>query len=272
MWLRWLGLLLFVALLGALFVRLGEWQLHRLEERRETNARITAFRNAPVKPYTEVFGGPIGDDPQWQRVQVTGRYDASHQLQAMLRNQGGQAGSEVLTPMHTTEGDWILVDRGFLPRQRGANEVAVLPEPPAGQVTVTGYVKRSEYDDKPNAMVPEQDTVRLINTEVLSQHLPYTLLDGYVGLTRSSPPQAGGIQPIKPPELTEGPHLSYALQWFTFTVIAVIGAAILIRGDLRDRRKAIARREKLAAQGAGSATADSLAGSGRTGTDHEQGV
>ncbi|GAA1390540.1 hypothetical protein GCM10009599_07350 [Luteococcus peritonei] len=264
---RWLALLLFVVLLGSLFVRLGEWQLHRLEQRRETNARITAFHNQPVKPYQEVFGGPIGDDPQWQRVSVTGSYDAKHQLQAMLRNQGGKAGSEVLTPMRTEQGDWLLVDRGFIPRAQGANEIAVLPDPPTGRVTVTGYVKRSEYDDKPNAMLPEQGTVRLVNTEVLSQHLPYTLLDGYVGLIDSSVPQAGDLQPITPPELTEGPHLSYALQWFTFTVIAVIGAAILVRGDLRDRRKALARREKAAAQAENRESTDSLTAPRRTGED-----
>lgn len=262
---RWTVLLVFVALLGGLFVRLGEWQMHRLEARRETNARILAVRDAPVKPYQDVLGGPIGDEPQWQRVRLTGRYDAQHQLQAMLRSVNRQPGSEVITPMKTTQGDWVLVDRGFIARQQGANEIAELPDPPTGQVTVTGYVRRSEYSKKPSAMSPEQGTVRLINSEALSQTLPYTLLDGYVGLIDSSVPQAGGLQPMTTPELTEGPHESYAWQWFTFTVIAVIGAGVLIRADLRDRKKALARRERAAA-----ATVDEPRASVARAADHEE--
>ncbi|GAB2481100.1 SURF1 family protein [Luteococcus sediminum] len=245
LWLRWTALVLFVVLLAAAFIRLGEWQLHRLDWRREVNARIVAYQQQPVKPYQEVFGGEVRDDQQWQRVRVRGTFDAAHEIQAMYRNQADQAGSEAITPMRTEQGDWILVSRGFLPRSRGANEVAVLPPPPKGTVEVVGYVRRSE-NGKPNAITPVDAKVRLVNSEAISQTLPYRALDGYVGVISSTPPQGGGLEPMVPPELTEGPHLSYAMQWFTFTVIAVAGVGVLIRNDLRDKRRAEAKAQRLA--------------------------
>lgn len=239
--------MLFVVLLGAAFIRLGEWQLHRLEWRKGVNARIVAYQKQPVKPYREVFGGEVRDDQQWQRVKVRGTYDAAHEIQAMYRNQSDKAGSEAITPMHTEQGDWILVSRGFLPRSQGGNEVAVLPPPPKGTVEVVGYVRRSE-NGKPNAITPVDSKVRLVNSEAIGQTLPYRVLDGYVGAISSTPAQGGELEPMVTPELTEGPHLSYAMQWFTFTLIAVAGVGVLIRNDLRDKRRADAKARRLAAR------------------------
>ncbi|WP_420175666.1 SURF1 family protein [Luteococcus sp. OSA5] len=246
LWLRWIALVVFVVLLGSLFIRLGEWQMHRLDWRRGENARITNYQKQPVKPYEEVFSGPVGHEDQWQRVRVKGTYDAKHQIQALYRNQNDQAGSEVFTPLKATDGRYVLVNRGFLPREQGGSEVATLPAPPTGVVEVTGYVRRSE-NGKPQAMTPQDGLlVRLVNAEELSKTLPYTLADGYIGLTESKPAQSGGLLPMTTPELDEGPHLSYALQWFAFTVIAVGGVFVLIRNDLKDRKKALVRAERRA--------------------------
>ncbi|MGO4957557.1 SURF1 family cytochrome oxidase biogenesis protein [Luteococcus sp. Sow4_B9] len=259
LWLRWIALVVFVTLLGALFIRLGEWQMHRLEWRRGENARVTTYQQQPVKPYEEVFAGPIGHDEQWQRVRVTGTYDAENQIQALYRSQNDQAGSEVFTPLKATDGRYVLVDRGFLPREQGGQEIAVLPDPPTGTVEVVGYVRRSE-NGKPAAMTPQDKLVRLVNAEELSKTLPYTLVDGYIGLVESKPEQSGGLLPMTTPELDEGPHLSYALQWFAFTVIAVGGVFVLIRNDLRDRKKAQARAERRAQKLASASAADTTAG------------
>ncbi|MEL4357237.1 MULTISPECIES: SURF1 family cytochrome oxidase biogenesis protein [unclassified Luteococcus] len=259
LWLRWIGLVVFVVLLGALFIRLGEWQMHRLDWRRETNARVVAYQQQPVKPYQQVFTHPIADDEQWQRVTATGTFDAKNQIQAMYRSQNKESGSEVVTPLHTDQGEWLLVNRGFIPRAQGANEVAVLPDPPSGKVTVTGYVRRSEHG-KDQAITPQDKMVRLINAPAIGKSLNRQVLDGYVGLTEITPPQSGNLKPMPTPELDEGPHLSYAIQWFCFTAIAVAGAVVLIRSDLRDRKKAQARRARReqAATGQDPQTQDSI--------------
>ncbi|WP_203566813.1 SURF1 family cytochrome oxidase biogenesis protein [Aestuariimicrobium ganziense] len=245
LWIRWLALAVFVAVLAAVFVRLGEWQIHRLEQRRETNARVVAHQQQPVKPWDEVFTGPISDDQQWQRVSVTGTFDPDHMLTVRYRNVADQAGVEVVTPLVTSDGQVVLVNRGFLPRPKNTLD-AVSPTPPAGEVTVVGYVRRNEVG-KANAITPVQNTVRLINSPAIAAWLGKPVVDGHIQAISTTPADDPSFQLVPPPSLDEGPHLSYAVQWFVFTLIAVGGAVILIRGDLRERRKKLAREARAAA-------------------------
>lgn len=246
LWLRWIALALFVVLLGATFVRLGEWQLHRLEARRHTNSEVVTNSSAPVRPYQEVFdGSPVTDDEQWQRVTATGTFDGANQFLAMYRNRGDDSGSEVITPLKTDRGEYLLVDRGFITRERGGVENIAIPAAPTGKVTVTGYVRRSE-NGKPNQVTVVDHRMRLVNSGEIGKTLPYPVLDGYLGATQVSG-QSADLLPMVTPELGEGPHLSYAIQWFCFTAIAVAGMFVLIRGDLRDRKKAQLKAEAAAA-------------------------
>lgn len=236
-WKRWVSLILFGAVLAVAFVNLGQWQLHRLEERRHRNATIVANQARPPADFSAVFGRPITEDDQWQRVTVRGTFDAAHQYQVRYRYDGGAPGFEVVTPLRATDGQTVLVDRGFIDVPSGHTIPDALPAPPAGEVNVVGFVRRSEVG-KPAAIDPVNNQVRLVNAGAIGRTLPYPVVDGYVSLTESVPPQDGGFRPVALPELTEGPHLSYAVQWFLFTVIGVVGMVVLIRGDIRERRKA----------------------------------
>ena len=247
LWLRWIALVVFVALMGTLFVRLGEWQWHKSKSRGAYNSLVRTHQAQPVQTFPGVFaaGHTIADSEQWQRIQVTGRYDAAHQFQAMERSVGDQAGTEIVTPLRADNGLTVLVDRGLLPRPPGQNDPTVLPDPPAGSVTVVGYVRRDEMGT-PSQVTPVGNRMRLINTPAVAAQLPYPVVDGHLQLVSSSPAQQGGLVPIGLPELSGGPYLSYAIQWFMFTVMAAVGVAMLIRGDLRERRKA--RRRAAGAQ------------------------
>lgn len=248
LWLRWLALAVFVLVLAATFIRLGEWQLHRLDWRRETNAQVTTNASAPVRPYQEVFdGSPVTDAEQWQRVTATGTFDTQHQFLAMFRNRGGDSGSEVISVLKTDRGENLLVDRGFIKRERGGVENIAIPAPPTGPVTVTGYVRRSE-NGKPANVTVVDNRMRLVNSSEIAKVLPYQVLDGYVGAT-SVTGQSADLLPMVTPELGEGPHLSYAIQWFCFTAIAVAGMVVLIRGDLRDRAKLRRQQEEQKQEG-----------------------
>lgn len=250
--LRWLGLLAFVGVLAVVFVRLGEWQLHRMDWRKDLNAHIVANQTKPVVDYSEVFAaGAITKDVQWQRVSVTGEYDASKQIIVRYRNQDDKPGAELLTPIKTEAGDWLLIDRGFIARQSGELDPTVIPTPPSGKVTVTGYVRVSDEGDE-TATVPVEDRVRLINPTKIGEYWGLPLLDGYVTVLTSTPAQTGDLVPVAPPTLDEGPHFWYAVQWFCFTAIALGGFIVLVRADLADRRKAKARAARKAAASAAS--------------------
>ena len=234
LWVRWALLIAFVAALGTAFVNLGEWQLDRLSQRRERNTSTVSNEDRPVQPWSQVFTRKITDADQWQRVTATGTFDAEHQYVLRYRSSGDTDGYEVVTPLRTAEGD-VLVDRGIVSVSTGTQIPATAPAPPAGQVTVVGHVRRDE-EGKASARTPVNGSMRLIDSQAIATTLPYPVVDGYIGLLSVDPPQTGGFQPVETPEISDGPHFWYAVQWFMFTGIGLLGVFVFIRGDLRERR------------------------------------
>jgi len=234
--LRWLGLALFAAVLGTVFVNLGQWQLHRLEERRSTNVAIIGAERAPVVPFTEYFTRPITEADQWHRVQIRGTFDAEHQFVVRYRSNGEDSGYEVVTPLRADNGTVVLVDRGFVALAGGAQIPSTAAPPPTGTVTVVGHVRRNENGSS-GAVDPAAGQVRLINAPAIARTLPYPIADGYIGLLTIDPPQPAGFVPVQPPELSDGPHFWYAVQWFMFTALGLAGVFVFIRSDLRARRQ-----------------------------------
>ena len=80
LWVRWTLLVVFVAILGTVFVSLGQWQLDRLQERKDRNATTVANERAPILPAPEVFTKPITDADQWRRVEARGTFDGNNQF------------------------------------------------------------------------------------------------------------------------------------------------------------------------------------------------
>ncbi len=236
LWVRWALLIVFVAALGVAFVNLGDWQLDRLDQRRARNATTVSNEQAPIQPASEVFVRPIGEADQWKKATATGTFDAEHQFVIRYRNNGGEEGYQVVTPLRT-DFSTLLVDRGFVPRQRDVPIPSTAPAPPAGTVTVEGYVRRNEQGNA-GAVQPENGQVRLINSDALQTALPYPVANGYLSVLTVDPPEAEEFEPILPPELNEGPHFWYAVQWFMFAGIGILGIVVFIRADLRDRRAA----------------------------------
>ncbi len=236
LWLRWVVMGVAVVCLAVAFVNLGRWQLDRLQQRRDNNGVVVAHEKSAVVDWQTVFGRPIEDADQWQRVRVTGTFDADRSLVVRYRSNGEQTGWEIVTPLRTPQGN-VLVSRGFAERPAAEDFPRTAPPPPPGEVTVVGYVRRNEQGG-PGAIVPVDGQVRLINSEAVAGTLPYPLVDGYIGAIELTPAATDGLVPVNPPELTEGNHFSYALQWFAFAAIAGVGLVVLIRSDLRDRRRA----------------------------------
>lgn len=232
---RYVAIVLLGVLLAVTFVLLGRWQLDRLEQRRERNATVVAHESEAVRPYQELMSGEIGDEDQWYRVSATGEY-LPDQFQVRYRSLDGAYGSEVLAVMRTDQGEHLLVNRGFIPRQ-GAAPTSELPPTPSGTVSITGFVQRNQRGDG-NAMTPHEGQLRLINSDVLSGATGLDLVNGYVSVLESTPADSEELTPLGRPPLDEGNHFSYALQWFAFTIIGVVGLGVLIRGDIRDRKKA----------------------------------
>lgn len=264
---RWVAMTLLVVALCLTMVRLGQWQLHRLHGRRAANQIIRTNRSQPPVEWSRIMGAhPVPADQQWRRVTVTGTFDTTQQLQIRYRSNGGDDGSEIVTPIITADGHRVLVDRGFLKRSSSTGDDQRIPPAPSGTVTVVGNVKGNETG-KDSATVPVDGKARLINSDVIGRIQGVTYVNGYV-LAQSMHPAQQGLVPVMLPDLDEGPHLSYAIQWFCFTAIAVVGLGILIRNDIKDRRSG---RERRRSRGRGAHARPSPSGSGATRNPHRSG-
>lgn len=239
--------MVFVAVVAVAFISLGRWQLDRLHQRQERNAATAAQEAAPPITVEEAYAATVTDPQQWRRVQLSGRFDPAITLTARQQRVDGVDGVDVLGVLVLDDGRRLLVDRGFLPAE-GGRAPTVLPPPPAGRVSGLGWVRRNEIG-RPGQLRPVENSVRLVDTPSIAAGLGTDLMpQGWAALISLEPTDDAGLRAVGPPALTEGNHFSYALQWFAFTGIAAIGAVVLVRGDLRERR--LARAEDAESAGA----------------------
>jgi surfeit locus 1 family protein len=220
------GLLLF----AALAVRLGIWQVHRLNERRAANALAGRARAAPELDLAVRAGAAATQ----RRVRATGVYDRTHELVLRGRALREVPGVALVTPLRMPAlGDTaVLVERGFLPTPDAVTLVpdsGALDEP--GMRTVHGVALPigSSVDSGAPLARAGRMTWRSLDLATLRRRLPYPTLDVYIQETPDSalPPQP---RRREPPALDdEGPHLSYAIQWFAFAAMAVVFAGIFWR-------------------------------------------
>lgn len=241
-------------LVVVVFLQLSSWQLERLEERRADNAIIEANAEAEPTPAPRLLtaGEPLPAEREWRPVTAAGRYDTEHELLVRYRQFDGEPGFNVLTPFVTDEGTALLINRGWIPRDSAtATDLPDPPAPPSGHVQVTGRLRLSE-DGDPDQVRPRTGQVRYIDVATIARSLPYPVYGGFAELTDHDPagPADDAVRQLPPPTLDEGPHLSYAVQWVIFAIIAVVGVGFLAYdavggGTLRDRlRERELRRER----------------------------
>lgn len=228
---RWLAFHLLVVAAVVAMVNLGLWQLRRLDERRDFNRVVTERTDADVVPLTELPPLPPAE-VEWRRVEVQGVYAREGQLLVVNRSQGGEAGRNVVDVLLLDDGRALLVNRGFVP---GLSEV---PSPPDGRVTLVGRVKASEQrrtGQAADVATPGQalTEVRRIDLDVLAPQFDRPLAPVYLELLTSEPAEPSPPYPVPSPSLDEGPHLSYAIQWFLFSAAVVVGWVLAVRHSAR---------------------------------------
>jgi cytochrome oxidase assembly protein ShyY1 len=214
---------------AATCVGLGLWQLRRLEERRALNAMILDRRSAA--PITIDGASPGATSEPYRPAAARGAYDVEHEVLLYGRSLDGEAGHHVVTPLVLADGGAILVVRGWVPF---AMQTAPVRDaaPSADEVEVSGSLVPDEGD---GSSAPDANgIIRVLDVAGIASTLPYDVFPLPLQLAEQAPPQLGSLPtPVPPPELSEGPHLSYAIQWFAFAAVAVAGGAILLRRDRR---------------------------------------
>lgn len=240
---RWWWVTLVVLALMAILARLGIWQLDRLAQRRDANAQLLAAiesapidLNARVTEFAKLIPDDVGTDLANRDVVVSGSYDYADQRILKLQSWQGQAGVHLITPF-VLDGTnvAVLVDRGWIPDREHEAGNTFADEP--GARTITGYVALTETISRRTAdsVVPVSPGMELFRVDVaaLDEELPFALLPFYVKL---APPE--GVQTelpfaaAKEVDLSEGPHLGYAMQWFIFSLGLGIAYVIFVNRSL----------------------------------------
>ncbi|HET7564177.1 MAG TPA: SURF1 family protein [Gemmatimonadaceae bacterium] len=219
-----------VILIAALFSRLGVWQLHRLHERRARNAEVaarTAMAPVPLDKLPTDTAKAL-----YRRVTLTGVYDYPRQFVITARSFNGSPGVYLMTPMRLLGSNRaVLVNRGWV-YSPDASSVTLERWREADTVTITAFV---EEFDRARGLPEGNDPQhwRELDPARVARVLPYHVEPYFVVvLPDGKPPVPSEIARLSPPPLDEGPHKSYAIQWFSFAAIALFGLVFLFRPEL----------------------------------------
>jgi surfeit locus 1 family protein len=198
---------------AAVCVRLGFWQLARLRQRLARNA---VARAAWALPPINLVGAIPLDSARNRRVRVRGVYDFSHQQLWRPHVLDEAPGVDLVTPVRLADGRGVLVDRGWVPSADAYHvDERAYQEPDSADVVGLALAAPRTRGD--------------VDPPRLKDAVPYPLLPFVV---QQLPDSVAAFRPNVPqrlpaPELTNGPHLSYAIQWFSFATIILVGSAIL---------------------------------------------
>jgi surfeit locus 1 family protein len=237
---RWIIASVLVILGTAVCIRLGIWQLDRLKQRRAFNARVEAQIEAPELDLNssklDENGAVSLFDMEYRKIKAVGNYDFTNQI--ALKNQyfGNEWGAHLITPL-VLEGSQgvILVDRGWIPADDfTSGKWSKFDEP--GQITVEGIIRRpqskaelgSRSDPTPMPGAGTQESWFFINIKRISQQTPYDLLPVYIQQAPDSNWKTLPFRTQPTLELTEGPHMGYAIQWFTFATLLLFGFPVYV--------------------------------------------
>ncbi len=241
---RWAKTLL-VLLIALVMIRLGFWQLDRLHQRRARNAAIMAQSAQPPLSLNDPQNDGLWDASPYRLWQAQGYFDFEHQFFLKSQTWKGVVGYHVITPFHLIgRREVVLVDRGWIPYASSFGG-SIDPYPyPDHEVTIRGIVGRDALPPRgregPFLPDPSDRTLYYVDPASLSTVLPYTLLPIYLVWTAAEGEDVQQLpyRPAYSVNLDEGPHLGYAIQWFSFAVIVLGGYVYwLVRQEKESRGK-----------------------------------
>jgi surfeit locus 1 family protein len=228
---------LFAVVSAALFVRLGIWQLHRRGERRARNAVVAdRMREAEGDASALALNDTAGI--RFRRLRVAGTPDYDHELILAARSHNGSPGVNLLTPVRLAGRDTaVLVNRGWVYAADGATidekHFRERDSVFVGYADVYPSPTGASYASNPRVLAR-------LGADAAARAIPYPIALFYVVALGDSTGAADRPARLTVPPLDEGPHASYAVQWFAFAAIALAGAAFVIK-QARDAQRATSR-------------------------------
>lgn len=231
---RWILSHAFAVFVVVSFVSLGFWQLRRHDERALRNAAVQARASQEVVPVEELdLDGTGLESLRFRPVQATGSYLEGADVLVDNRSEGGLPGVWVVTPMRLGSGAIVAVSRGFQGFEAGE-----LPDrqTASGTVEVIGTVLPWDRRDCGTRVADDGSSgMACLRRDVVEDAAGGAVLPVLVQLVRSDPQDDPHLRAVPLPELTSGPHRSYAVQWFIFATIVAVVYVLILRRVARDR-------------------------------------
>ena len=248
---KWIASHVLVGALIVTMVFLGFWQLNRLDQRQSTNDEAISRIGEPEVDIADLASATddysVGADVRFRLARVSGEYLNDDEVLVLNRSLNGAPGYWVLTPLLTNDGTAVVVNRGWIPFRLTPGAPRPEAAAPSGLVEVSGLVRETVtaqgiQSSDPNGGV--LDALARPDLERYQRQLGYQIAP--VFLQAESTLAAGGLVepglpvPLQRPVLDDGPHFSYAMQWFIFSLIGIVGYPLVIgriaRSDGKDGR------------------------------------
>lgn len=229
---RWIAGTALALLAVLVFANLGLWQLRRHEERMAANATIAERLGLAPESLDNLVVETEADPArlQWNRVTVDGNYFAGADIILHGRSHKASAGSNLLTPLISDGGVVVIVNRGWIPL-----DATIAPGADAAPVTVTGILRPDEGSGLLSGGGGSRDSLKSIDLERIDASLGNAVLPVYLQLETQQPMAPGAPEVLPQPKLDQGPHRSYAVQWFLFAAIVAIGFPVLVYRTAKER-------------------------------------
>jgi surfeit locus 1 family protein len=232
---RWWLATFLILVTAAVCIRLSIWQLDRLKETRTTYLHMTAVQNMP--PLNLPAQGDL-TTMEYRQVNATGTYDYENQIATRDQYNGVQPGYHLLTPLRLSDGEAVLVDRGWIPSDGNSTPIDWRQYDQAGQVTISGIIRLGQAQPTPGSdtdptLTPNQTRLDFwvyVNLIRIQQQIPYPILPVYIQVnpipSRTDPP----IPILESLDISDGfTNLSYAIQWCLFAILFIVGYGYYLR-------------------------------------------
>ncbi|MDP4585934.1 MAG: SURF1 family protein [Microbacteriaceae bacterium] len=229
---RWIGILGFTLAFAVACVGLGQWQFDRRASAQAAIALLDNNYAIPTASLSEVVETVDDYDAseKWRSVRIIGVYNPEV-LYVRTRSGAGGIGFEQLSMLTQSDGTVFVVNRGWVPANGDNSAPAETPSPPAGLVIVTAHLIPGEQQilgrDAPAGQIA---TIHLATIDELTDG---PLFRGWYGRVDTESVSADTGTPWERPVLSEGPHLSYALQWYVFAAMGFFGYGWALRKEHR---------------------------------------
>jgi len=202
----------------------AQWQYHRGVDRHARNAIIVKHIALTPVALDSVKNSPLA--AEWQTVTVKGEFDSTKQILLKNRYSEGFYGFEVLTLFTTPNNEKFWVDRGWVKAGATAAIAPTITPPPTNEVSITGRLRLDSSLPRGAFFALPANGAGLISK--LDAQSQLDTQNYYIDLLSGSESSLTPKVAAQLPELSDGPHMAYALQWLFFAVLVIYGR-ILIR-------------------------------------------